>query len=137
MPTLVEPAVSRERGCLPAELHGPLRASRGAWRLYDNVSGDALLLEHDGPLLRIRQPEVARLRARVGSSFVVKPIHGFGSGLCDVTVRPSRGVCMGAHILPDADVFIVAERLDRALGPEGAAACYGVTVHVGPMGQFL
>lgn len=130
------PAVQVEVGCLPAALHGVLKERRGAWWLYANVSGDGLLLEHQGPTLRIREDEVTALRGRVDFGIVEGPIHGFGGpALCDITVRPSQGVCMMASILPGADPFVVTERLDRKLGSDGLAACYGVSVDVGEMAR--
>lgn len=44
---------------------------------------------------------------------------------------------MWMAILSGHDVFLIADRIDRALGAEGAAACYGVVVHVGEMARFL
>ncbi|WAS97459.1 hypothetical protein [Nannocystis punicea] len=121
-------------GCLPAHLHGRLLDRRGTWRLYASVSGDALLLEHDGPELLIDEPRVAAMRRRLDSPAILEPpVHAFGYGLCDVTVGPARGVCLGAAILPGSDPFTLADRLDRAMADHGARACYGVHVTVSDM----
>lgn len=117
---------SNDQGCLPEWMHGPFRARRGAWRLYAAVSGDALLLEHQGPSLRISEREVSGLRSRVKS--IDPPIHAFGYGVCDNLIHPRRGMCLFASILPDTDPFIIAEHLDSTLANDGAAACYGVVV---------
>lgn len=127
------------QGCLPAGLHGALKQRRGAWRLYETVSGDALLLEHDGPLLRTEQRQVANLGDPLHKrSFLQPPIHGFSAeSLCDSTVTPRLGTCMSVAILPGHDVYLITDRIDRALGAEGAAACFGVVVHIGEMARFL
>jgi hypothetical protein len=117
-------------------LHGRLLERRGAWRLYTSVSGDAFLLEHDGPELLIDEPRVAVLRRRADAPAVLEPpVHAFGYGLCDVTVAPARGVCLGAAVLPGSDPFTLADRLDRALADHGARACYGVYVLVADLVQ--
>lgn len=112
-------------------MHGEFREQRGAWRLYASASGDALLLEHDGEELQISVRDVGTLRGRIDFGLVEMPVHGFGYGLCDITIEPRRGVCLAAMVLPGTDPFLVADRLDRLLGEHGARACYGVVVQFG------
>lgn len=150
--TVAAPTVPKPPGCLPAELHGPLRARRGDWRLYVGASGDGWLLEHAGARVYDGYEATLELRARVDSSIIDDPVHGFGVGMCradpepaeercalgafapgalQCSGAPTRGVCMGAFVSPGADPFVVAERLDRILGGGDDELCYGVVVRDG------
>jgi len=117
--------------CLPSGFHGPLRAVRGNWRLYDASSGEGLLLEHVGEVLAIDETSVDGLRARLSSAIAWgPPINMLARGMCG-DVHPRRGQCLALGLEPGTDPFRAAELLDRALGPAAANLCYGVWVVMG------
>lgn len=118
--------------CLPSGFHGPLRAARGKWRLYEDLSGDAFLLEHVGREQAIDEKTVGALRERVPSAIVkAQPINTFGHGLCGTDIHPRRGVCLMLGLEPGTDPFRGAESIERALGPTATDLCYGVRLIFG------
>lgn len=118
--------------CLPSGFHGPLRAARGEWRLYDSLSGVGFLLEHVGKELAIDAKKVGELRGRMDSLFVKgSPVNMAGHGMCDVAIHPRRGVCLLLGLDPGTDPFRGGELLARGLGPAAADLCYGVWLEFG------
>lgn len=139
-------------GCLPADRHGQRHDRRGEWTLYVDVSGDAWILEHEGPRVLDGDQAVLDLRSRVDSVRMVGgAVHGFGVGMCRGEETASRcaggefaptpiacsrapdlGACMVAFALNGTDPFIVADRLDSILGALDDEYCYGVVVKERP-----